>query len=377
MPTYGYARVLDYRPGPYPTTYWMLKAAGCDVIRAEKAEPHAHAAAEPNSKSCSTFSSRGTPSCSPGLIVWRAAFETFRTSSTNSRPARRRAQGHRAADRHPHRRRQGLPRRARCVFAEFETNLRRERQLEGIAAAKAKQAPRKAASGQSMKPGSAGYDHKAWDPPRSPVSWGSAVPPSIGLGLMADGGRRRIRGRGAGHPPPPARRLVGADPERRRMLESPPSSTACPARRSIGACASTFGRSPSAAPTAAARASCPPPRWSELRDRRRDEDPHHQPEGPPSLDRPGPRVVGGARGRHPGRPEAAGPDTHHRQPHLSALAYDHARMTRAAGGPLPGGAVERALALRHEPVGPEAAEGAAVDRAGAGHADPDAVFRCR
>ena len=34
---------------------------------------------------------------------------------------------------------------------------------------------------------------------------------------------------------------------------------------------------------------------------------------------------------------------------------------RAAGGSLPGGAFERDLALRYEPVGPEAAEGTAVD----------------
>jgi len=43
----------------------------------------------------------------------------------------------RATDRHRHGGRQGIPRHA-WVFAEFETNLRRERQIEGIAAAKAR-----------------------------------------------------------------------------------------------------------------------------------------------------------------------------------------------------------------------------------------------
>jgi hypothetical protein len=48
--------------------------------------------------------------------------------------ARRIIEGNRAAGRHEQRGRQVLPRHA-GVFAEFETNLRREPQLEGIAKA--------------------------------------------------------------------------------------------------------------------------------------------------------------------------------------------------------------------------------------------------
>ena len=51
--------------------------------------------------------------------------------------ARRIPQGHRAADRHQHGSRQVFLDML-GVFAEFETNLRKERQLEGIAAAKAR-----------------------------------------------------------------------------------------------------------------------------------------------------------------------------------------------------------------------------------------------
>jgi hypothetical protein len=77
------------------------------------------------------------------------------------------------------------------VFAEFETNLRRERQLAGIAAARAR-APIRAASARSMRPVPASYEHRAWAQPRSPASWGSVAPPSIACwpGPMLDGGRK-------------------------------------------------------------------------------------------------------------------------------------------------------------------------------------------
>ena len=58
------------------------------------------------------------------------------------------------------------------VFAEFETNLRRERQLEGIAAAKA----RGVYKGRLMRPRSRGFWVKAWDLQRSPSGWGSDGP---------------------------------------------------------------------------------------------------------------------------------------------------------------------------------------------------------
>jgi DNA invertase Pin-like site-specific DNA recombinase len=61
------------------------------------------------------------------------------------------------------------------VFAEFETNLRRERQLEGIAAAKARGAyrGRKRSIDEAgvRRLRSQGLGH-AWGPPRLPISWG-------------------------------------------------------------------------------------------------------------------------------------------------------------------------------------------------------------
>jgi len=96
------------------------------------------------------------------------------------------------------------------VFAEFETNLRRERQLEDIAAAKV----RGAYNGPKMRPESAGSDHRAWALPRSPVSWGLVAPPSIGLwpGPMAEGGRKRIPPEAADQPAPPPRHAAATEP---------------------------------------------------------------------------------------------------------------------------------------------------------------------
>jgi Helix-turn-helix domain of resolvase/Resolvase, N terminal domain len=68
------------------------------------------------------------------LITSPEASETFRISFALSGPGRGH-EGHRAADRHRHGGRQVLLDML-GVFAEFETNLRRERQLEGIAKAK-------------------------------------------------------------------------------------------------------------------------------------------------------------------------------------------------------------------------------------------------
>ena len=220
-------------------------------------------------------------------------------------------------------------------FAEFETNLRRERQLEGIAAAKAKQAPRKAASGQSMKPGSAGYDHKAWDPPRSPVSWGSAVPPSIGLGLMVKGGRKRI----------PGEALINL----RRRLDMP-CRPGIPHRTTLlqsvrqvldGVSRATLYRSTPATPVrpkpirrvapgqaaqaAGVRAG------ALLRDDRRHEGADHQQEGAPPFDG-APPVAGASSASRPRMASsgAAGPLTRDdRNRYLRRDgAIDHARMTR-------------------------------------------------
>jgi hypothetical protein len=62
--------------------------------------------------------------------------------------------------------------------------------------------------------------------------------------------------------------------------------------------------------------------------------------------------------------------------HLRRLGYDHERMIRQPPAVrFQGRAFERALALRHEPVGPEAAEGTAMDRRGpARRADLDVVL---
>jgi hypothetical protein len=94
------------------------------------------------------FRRKKRPACAPG---WRAPVRPKQAENCPSCPARHRrpagyrssgasqgrlVEGDRAADRYQHRTRQVLPRHAR-VFAEFETNLRRERQLAGIAKAKA------------------------------------------------------------------------------------------------------------------------------------------------------------------------------------------------------------------------------------------------
>ena len=66
------------------------------------------------------------------------------------------------------------------VFAEFETNLRRERQMEGIAQAKAKGVYR------GRKPSIDPIEvrrlrvEESWGPRRSPSVWGSAVHRSTG-----------------------------------------------------------------------------------------------------------------------------------------------------------------------------------------------------
>ncbi len=89
----------------------------------------------PSFRRCLSSPGRATPSWSPASTGW----------PVHCRPRRHRqhareegcgAQGHGTAHRHGDSGREGVPGML-GVFAEFETNLRRERQLEGIAKAKA------------------------------------------------------------------------------------------------------------------------------------------------------------------------------------------------------------------------------------------------
>ena len=92
-----------------------------------------------------------------------------RPSRHRSRASRQRrcAQSDRAADRHDDGRRQSLPRHARRV-AEFETNLRKERQLEGIAKAKKAGASTRAGRRRSRLPRSPHCRLRASALPRLP-----------------------------------------------------------------------------------------------------------------------------------------------------------------------------------------------------------------
>jgi hypothetical protein len=71
------------------------------------------------------------------------------------------------------------------VFAEFETNLRRERQLEGIAAAK-QRGVYKGGRRPSALTRCVGCGRAAWGPPRSPSGWGSGGRASTGSSSLDD-----------------------------------------------------------------------------------------------------------------------------------------------------------------------------------------------
>ena len=87
------------------------------------------------------------------------------------------------------------------VFAEFETNLRRERQAEGIAAAKQRGAYRGRPPGSTWKPSGIGWPW-ACRRRKSLASWGSRAEPSTRPGRAArDEGRQvRVRTRERCHP---------------------------------------------------------------------------------------------------------------------------------------------------------------------------------
>src|SRR5712692_7357964 len=131
-------RSMDTRVFPPPS-----KIAPCRNTRSvrrgarssvrKKSRPPA-VRAGPNWRCCSNFSDAGIRSWSPGWTAWRAALKTSRTlcicsrnaASPSERPSNTQsATGKAFLD-------------MLGVFAEFETNLRRERQQEGIAAAKAR-----------------------------------------------------------------------------------------------------------------------------------------------------------------------------------------------------------------------------------------------
>ena len=221
------------------------------------------------------------------------------------------------------------------VFAEFETNLRRERQLEGIAWLR----PRGAYKGRKRSIDETGVRRlritEAWGPPRSPVSWGSVAPPSIGLwpGPMAEGGRQAI----------PAEALINL---RRRLDTLPPRN---PERATLlqnaaalyGVSRATLYRQlqqhvrpkpirrvdrgkPRKLPASELERYCEIIAALEAADK--------QQEGPPSFDEPGHRIATKARASKrrmvwSGCRRTLTRTTVNR--YLRDWGYDHARMTRA------------------------------------------------
>ena len=135
MTVIGYARVST-TDQDLSIQEAALKAAGCDVIRAEKRSGTTHARPR-GAAHGSRFPRQGRRAAwSPASTGSPARSAIFKTSCAPSRP---RARSLKATE-------QPIDTgtaAGKCfldmlgVFAEFETNLRRERQLEGIAKAKA------------------------------------------------------------------------------------------------------------------------------------------------------------------------------------------------------------------------------------------------
>jgi DNA invertase Pin-like site-specific DNA recombinase len=112
-----------------------LRSAGCDVIRAEK-QSGTSTQGRAELRTVLDFIGKGDVLLVTASIAWPARSAICRTSSAPSKP---RAASLRATEQPI----DTSTAAGKCfldmlgVFAEFETNLRRERQLEGIAKAKA------------------------------------------------------------------------------------------------------------------------------------------------------------------------------------------------------------------------------------------------